>query len=246
MSCGSTISQNNTYHVISNFNTVTDPSPCTYTVCPMNNNICKIRLDFETFTISGPATTTLNTADVIIGPSIGDCTTDSFTVTAPGSRSPPTICGLNTGQHMYLDSSSACNILSFNIDRATTVTRSWRVKVTQYDCGSDVPGIVEDCLQYFTGLSGTIRNFNYDTTKVDSALATANTHLSNQNYNICFRQERGFCSICFSPVITNSFSVSASGNDAEAQSAISSLCTGSGAYGDYIEVINIFGDYILR
>ncbi|XP_023348755.1 uncharacterized protein LOC111717490, partial [Eurytemora carolleeae] len=76
MSCGSTISQNNTYHVISNFNTVTDPSPCTYTVCPLNNNICKIRLDFETFTISGPATTTLTATAAIepLGPSIGDCT----------------------------------------------------------------------------------------------------------------------------------------------------------------------------
>ena len=31
-------------------------------------------------------------------------------------------------------------------DRATTVTRSWRVKVTQYDCGTDVPGIGRDFL----------------------------------------------------------------------------------------------------
>ena len=41
---------------------------------------------------------------------------------------------------------------------------------------------------------------------------------------------------------------SASGDAAgiAAQSAISSVCTGSDAFGDYIEVINIFGDYILR
>ena len=31
-------------------------------------------------------------------------------------------------------------------DRATTVSRSWRVKVTQYDCGTDVPGIGRDFL----------------------------------------------------------------------------------------------------
>ena len=45
------------------------------------------------------------------------------------------------------------------------------------------------------------------------------------------------------------FYCSASGDTADgaiAQSAISSVCTGSGAFGDYIEVINIFGDYILR
>ena len=40
------------------------------------------------------------------------------TVTTPGSRSPPTICGFNTGQHMFLDSSPACNILSFNIGQS--------------------------------------------------------------------------------------------------------------------------------
>ena len=41
---------------------------------------------------------------------------------------------------------------------------------------------------------------------------------------------------------------SASGDAAgiAAQSAISSVCTGSDAFGDYIEVINIFGDVILR
>ena len=39
---------------------------------------------------------------------------------------------------------------------------------------------------------------------------------------------------------------SASGDAGIAQSAISSVCTGSDAFGDYIEVINIFGDYILR
>ena len=40
-----------------------------------------------------------------------------FLVTVPGGRSPPVVCGLNTGQHMFLDSSSLCNILSFNIGK---------------------------------------------------------------------------------------------------------------------------------
>eukprot|EP00094_Tigriopus_californicus_P013764 TCALIF_13320-PA protein Name:"Protein of unknown function" AED:0.88 eAED:0.88 QI:0/0/0/0.5/0/0.5/2/0/65 len=33
------------------------------------------------------------------GGAIGDCTTDTFSVTAPESVSSPVICGFNTGQH---------------------------------------------------------------------------------------------------------------------------------------------------
>ena len=47
MACGTTVAQNNTYHIITTFNTASDPSPCTYKICPCSNNICKIRLDFE-------------------------------------------------------------------------------------------------------------------------------------------------------------------------------------------------------
>ena len=30
---------------------------------------------------------------------MGQCLTDTFTVTSPGSATPPVICGLNDGQH---------------------------------------------------------------------------------------------------------------------------------------------------
>ena len=30
---------------------------------------------------------------------MGQCLTDTFTVTSPGSVTPPTICGTNDGQH---------------------------------------------------------------------------------------------------------------------------------------------------
>ena len=33
---------------------------------------------------------------------MGQCLTDSFTVTAPGSVAPPVICGTNDGQHSKL------------------------------------------------------------------------------------------------------------------------------------------------
>jgi len=40
-----------------------------------------------------------------------------------------------------------------------------------------------DCLQYFTGLNGAFKSFNYQTTTPQV--------LQSQNYNICLRQEEG-------------------------------------------------------
>ena len=52
-----------------------------------------------------------------------------------------------------------------------------------------------------------------------------------QYYDICFRRERGYCSLCFTPYLTSaidadytSFGVSASGDAAASQSALSTLC----------------------
>ncbi|KAK3923524.1 Cubilin [Frankliniella fusca] len=45
----------------------------------------------------------------------------------------------------------------------------------------------EGCLQYFTGVSGTIKSFNYD--------PNGGLQLSNQDYSICVRMERNFCGI---------------------------------------------------
>ena len=53
--CGQTTSLNNTYFAS---RTSGDSSPCSLRVCRANTNICQIRLDFETFNIEGPVTST--------------------------------------------------------------------------------------------------------------------------------------------------------------------------------------------
>ena len=53
--CGETTSLNNTYFAS---RTSGDTSPCSLRVCRANTNICQIRLDFDTFNIEGPVTTT--------------------------------------------------------------------------------------------------------------------------------------------------------------------------------------------
>ena len=69
-----------------------------------------MRLDFVSFTIAGPSTTTqsvVNLAQGVVAPGgshvVSDntqCLTDTFSVTnGAGGINPPTICGTNTGEH---------------------------------------------------------------------------------------------------------------------------------------------------
>ena len=69
----------------------------------------QLRLDFDTFTITGPSTLTTSTVKTIGGSVATDgaessgasqCATDLFSVTnLGGSNTPPSICGTNTGEH---------------------------------------------------------------------------------------------------------------------------------------------------
>ena len=78
-----------------------------------------------------------------------------------------------------------------------------------------------------------------------------NYHLSDQYYDICFRRARGYCSICYSPQISNtatnviegsSFGLSASDAvpaDTAASSTSGDDCTGQTIFGG--AAINSFG-----
>ena len=67
---------------------------------------------------------------------------------------PPIICGYNTGQHMFVPACPSCVTLTIDIDTATTATtRSWSIRVTQYECG-DLNAPEENCLQYLTAQTG--------------------------------------------------------------------------------------------
>lgn len=255
LGCGSTTSENCTYYTVASFDTSTDSSPCSYTVCPISNDVCKLRIDFEAFSIGSPFTTAETCAacpiTAIIANSIalktGDCITDSFTVSSPGGSSSPVICGINTGQHIYVDADTACNKLDFNIDTATTTSRAWNLKVTQHNCGSD-PQDSHDCLQYLTGTSGTFSSFNFDQSVTAVANGPSIQHLNDQYYDICFRREENYCGICYSPHIFNdpdsSFGVSASKAAIAVQGGVDDTCgPGAGpitgftaAYADYITV----------
>merc|ERR1712013_527804 len=117
------------------------------------------------------------------------CDTDSFGVTVPGGKSPPQICGTNTGQHMYIPASDQCNVLNANIGSSSTATTSaFTIKVTQIECSSKTKA-PNGCLQYFTEDTGTIETFNYN--------SAAGVLLVNQDYSSCVRTGRTYCAICY-------------------------------------------------
>jgi len=252
LACGGTTTQNNSYAIMSSYSTTSDADPCKYTICKCSTDVCKIRIDFDTMVLSGPYTTV---APATAGMRLGDCENDWMRVTSPGYSSSPVICGYNTGQHMFIPASDSCNTIDINVDTGvSTTTRKWNIRVTQYECGN-LMAPEQDCLQYMSAQKGTIQNFNWDTTQ--STVTTTNQfHLSNQHYDICFRRQRGYCSLCFSPEIVGtstslgtSFGLGASAVATIMTAASGTQCSGytlstptvanGVGDGDYVEVANL-------
>ncbi|XKL69665.1 hypothetical protein PGB90_007434 [Kerria lacca] len=171
VSCGQTTHENGTYFVNkgypAGFNGTTS---CQLSVDKISADVCQYRLDFEQFSLAGPE------------PINHICNYDQFIVS--GSSPIPIICGINNGNH----NASGPVVLSITTS-GTEVSRYWKIRIIQISCSS-IGKADEGCLQYFTGISGTIKSFNYE--------PVIGLHLSNQDYSICIRTERNFCSIQYS------------------------------------------------
>merc|ERR1711899_540951 len=195
--CGGSSSENCTYVEISS------PSAgmCNAQICPTTTNICQIRLDFDTFVITGPSTVTLSIGKFLGGEGNtagiqqmdrGQCKSDTFAI----SNAPhiPVVCGTLTGEHMYIDASTDCNNLEFvfgqtAVGLTTLATRSITIKASQLACG-DSNLAPSGCSQYYWGTGGasTIKSFGYD---------GSTAHLANQAQTVCVRRESGNCQICW-------------------------------------------------
>ena len=100
---------------------------------------------------------------------------------------------------MYVDASEMCNDLAFNLAATgSTVTRTWAIKITQYDCNYD--NLAPDgCTQYFWGQTKDIvKTYNFD----------SGAHLASQDQNICVRRERNTCQICWATTAEGDFETS--------------------------------------
>ncbi|XP_040565514.2 uncharacterized protein [Lepeophtheirus salmonis] len=196
--CDSLSTENITYFTSPQTNNVKEPNICRLQICPCGANICQLRLDFISFAIlppdngnsgvigrilNGAPTSKANGLEVT---SSTRCNSESFSVSNPGGTTPPVICGMNDGYHMYVDTNSNCNDLTFLLDGSSD-NSNWLIKVTQYDCfySNLAPS---GCTQWFFGpLTNDVTSFNYQ----------GGLHLANQDQRICVRREANTCQICW-------------------------------------------------
>ena len=132
--CGSTVSENCTYIKNPGYpSTYSTTGTCSYSVTPINTDICQLRLDLDNFDITEGTT--------------GTCT-DSFGVSVGSERVYKDLCGTLSGQHIYLETArkTASQTLSFTIATGGT----WRMKVSQIECWNTNKAPT-DCYQYYTG-----------------------------------------------------------------------------------------------
>jgi len=196
-------SQNNTHLILAA--TTSPPQQCNYAICPLSSSICRIRLDFEQFTLAGPYVWTSG-GQATEGGAMGKCQTDTFSATGSLGGS-PVICGGNQNQHMFVDTDGTkCSTADFAFGGTTVISRQFNIKVTQFNCADrDIAG-PSGCLQFFTNVVGTVSSFNYPIGAAAVLTAAANPatafqHLASQSYSICFRQGAGNCALCFIPAV---------------------------------------------
>ncbi|CAL8082881.1 unnamed protein product [Orchesella dallaii] len=173
-SCGASTNQNCTYFTHNGYPSSYDGTgSCQLTVYKCSPDVCQIKLEFDSFNIAQP------------GPN-GVCNNDQFIVSG-STTAVPIVCGVNTGNHMYIDVGVDNSPITLSvITSGPTYSRSWKVKITQIRC-TELGRAPEGCLQYYKGVSGVIRSYNFD--------FTAGQQLSNQDYTACIRVERNFCGI---------------------------------------------------
>ena len=237
--CGGTISQNSTHIQNTGYPAAyTDDTSCVYTFKKSSLDICAIRLDYVEFVTRGPGINTMPYTN---------CIYDTMTFTTPTSNPPPTLCGYNTGHHLYLDadrSSLTTNptmTLAFTGDIkqiagftncnciGTTFSRTWQIRVDQIECGQSFTP-PQGCLEYHTADRGNFKSFNFGINDNDYH------HLGTQEYSVCIRRNKKMCRIAYQ----------ASEDDGESfymslkpsTPAIRSRAGESGCPADYISIPN--------
>ncbi|XP_053630621.1 uncharacterized protein [Cherax quadricarinatus] len=172
--CGGTVSVNGSYFISPTYPaSYSTPGMCVASITPPAGT-CQILLNFDDFEL--------------VGPVAGDCTNDTFVVIGanPGP-SIPTLCGFNTGQHMFVDVDNSqgpyklvTTLSSFNYQRR------WKIKVTFISMNTPcrAPNM---CLQYFMTPTGTFSSFNYG--------GTPSMMINDQQYSICFAYQQGYCNL---------------------------------------------------
>ncbi|XP_057368628.1 uncharacterized protein LOC130689709 [Daphnia carinata] len=161
--------------------------------------ICQIRLDFREFSIAQPNRQS-------------KCATDSFRVFNAENKV-PTLCGENSGQHLYVTPRSGTNGVQLGFKFGPSpISRLWKIDIILIPCCANHMLPPNDCLQYFNDFGGIVKSFNWmDSTHVKRPLNHPR-QLANQQYNICFKANSLAKSICYTPCPSAGLAFSVSQN----------------------------------
>ncbi|RWS20080.1 uncharacterized protein B4U80_10746 [Leptotrombidium deliense] len=184
------MSHNHTYFVNPLYPApVTGTNSCALTVYkPFKYRICQLRLDFLEFDINRPLA--------------GNCDSDRMVISGINANAVvPTLCGRNTGQHIYVDVENIQGPITIRMLTSGIGNRRWNIHISQIEC-TNPSRAPQNCLQYYTGPRGTFQSFNYESTRIPPQITTPApgnqptdaSYLNGMDYAICFRKEAGFCS----------------------------------------------------
>ncbi|BET00007.1 Hypothetical protein NTJ_12822 [Nesidiocoris tenuis] len=199
LSCGGATSARVTYFYSPGYPSFMQTTGnCQLTINQQNANICQLKIEFLTLELAPPS---IDTND------FGTCSIDYLSLS--DNRLPP-LCGLNSGQHVYIDFNAASSYhpISIDTDGNTAYNRKWYMKITQIPCNS-TERAPAGCLMYYNETSGTVSSFNYDTEAPTTGNAAWTRQINNLRYGICVKPQAGSCSITWRAASTDAISLSA-------------------------------------
>jgi len=148
----------------------------TYTINKVSNLVSQIRLDFLSY--------------VTDSPSAGNCANGTLSISGVDTVTtkvlPTNLCGVLTGQHLYLSVANSTTV-TLTIALTSKGSQNWRILVRQYESTQTAYLAPRGCLQYFRSTSGTISSFNNNN--------GLGMELINHNYPICIAQTDGYCDV---------------------------------------------------
>ncbi|XP_068617450.1 uncharacterized protein [Battus philenor] len=168
------------------------PSPsstrlsCELTLNKTSKDVEQIRLDFTNFEL--------------LPPTAGTCEQDQFVISGQNKNNViPILCGINTGQHLYVEVGDTEGPIRFTIQTISAESRLFFIKV--YNQVTQITKLAHlaaptGCLQYFDEPQGYIKSFNYEKNS-DISYAKFSTYLNNLNYAMCIKREKSACSITY-------------------------------------------------
>lgn len=175
---------------------VTGGANYNYNIYKYRTDVEQIRLDFVFFDTSAP--------------SAGDCTNDTLVISGADAVTnkilPTNLCGVLTGQHIYLSVKELGeNAVTLNLKLDDVGSQRWAILVRQFVTSQTDYLAPRGCLQYFRSTAGTLKTFNSN---------GGNGELLNDHmYSACIAQTDMYCDVSLNSALFDLTGASGSCSD---------------------------------